>query len=164
MVAVSTAPVTATNTAVVVDLRPDSPGIITTGGATTANSVPVILNSQYPANSVTTAPTPAANQSTGTTGAVTATIAAVASATNYICGFDVSAIGGTAAIGPVTITGLQGGTWTYQGFVSSAAGVIYSREFNQCVPASATNTAISVATTADGTATAVDVQLHGYTE
>lgn len=42
-VAVSTAPVTATNTALVVDLRPDSPGIVTLGPATAANSVPVTI-------------------------------------------------------------------------------------------------------------------------
>jgi hypothetical protein len=41
-VAVSTAPVTATNTALVVDLRPDSPGIITLGTALPAASVPVV--------------------------------------------------------------------------------------------------------------------------
>lgn len=165
VVAVSVAPVTATNPALVVDLRPDSPGIIATGGATTANSVSTILNSQYPVNSVTTAATPAVAKATGTTSAVTGTIAAVASATNYLCGFDVSYIGGTAAISPVTVTGLLGGTWTYQLDVASATvGKTYSKEFTMCVPASATNTAISVVTTADGTATAVDVQLHGYTQ
>jgi len=163
VVATSTAPVTASNTAVVVDLRPDSPGIITLGPATTANSIPVIPNSQYPANSVTTTPTPAVAKSTGTTGAVTGTIAAVASATNYLCGFDVSAIGGIAAVGPITVTGLLGGTWTYQ-LTSTASGVTLSKEFNMCVPASGTNVAISVVTTADGTATAVDVNLHGYTQ
>lgn len=42
VVAASTAPVTATNTAAVVALRPDSPGIIALGPATVANSVPTI--------------------------------------------------------------------------------------------------------------------------
>jgi len=41
-VAVNTAPVTATNTALVVDLRPDSPGIITLGPAAAANAVPFV--------------------------------------------------------------------------------------------------------------------------
>ena len=41
-VAVNTAPVTATNTALVVDLRPDSPGIIALGPAAAANAVPVV--------------------------------------------------------------------------------------------------------------------------
>jgi hypothetical protein len=44
IVATSTAPATATNTAVVVDLRPDSPGIIALGTNTPANSVPVVLS------------------------------------------------------------------------------------------------------------------------
>lgn len=161
--AASTAPV-ATDTSFVTALNPNSPGIIALGGATTANSLSTVANSQYPANSVTTTPTPASAKATGTTGAVTATIAGVISATNYLCGFDVSYIGGTAAVGPVTVTGLLGGTWTYQLDVASATvGKTFSKEFSMCVPASATNTAIAVVTTADGTATAVDVQLHGYT-
>jgi hypothetical protein len=43
-VAVNTAPVTATNTALVVDLRPDSPGIITLGPAADTSSVPEVLS------------------------------------------------------------------------------------------------------------------------
>lgn len=42
-VAVSVAPVTATNTALVTALRPDSPGIIALGPATAANSVPMTI-------------------------------------------------------------------------------------------------------------------------
>src|SRR5713226_403786 len=53
----STAPV-ATDTSLVTALNPNSPGIIATGGSTTALSVPPNLNSQYPVNSVTTAPAP----------------------------------------------------------------------------------------------------------
>ena len=34
--------------------------------------------------------------------------------------------------------------------------------FNPCIPASAANTAITVTTTANGTATAVDVNSWGY--
>lgn len=99
---------------------------------------------------------------TGTTGAVTATLPAVAKVTTWICGFDVSAIGGTAAVGPVTVTGLVGSkTLTYQ-LSSSAAGVVLSRTFTPCIPASAVDTGIGVTTTADGTATAVDVSAWGY--
>ncbi len=102
---------------------------------------------------------------TGTTGAVTATLAIVANKTNYICGFDVSAIGGTAAVSPITITGLLGGTFTYQGVISAATGVNFTRNFGtsgQCIPASGIGVAIAVVTTADGTASAVDVQAWGY--
>src|ERR1700722_3304130 len=68
MVAASTAPVTATNPALTVDLRPDSPGIITLGPATIANSVPVIPSSQYPGNA-TAAAVPVTATATGTTAA-----------------------------------------------------------------------------------------------
>src|SRR6266404_692330 len=44
-VAVSVAPVTATNTALVVDLRPDSPGIVTLGQTTKSASIPVAIAS-----------------------------------------------------------------------------------------------------------------------
>lgn len=106
--------------------------------------------------------TPIAAVATGTTSAVTATMPAVAGRTNYICQFDVSALGGTATVGPITLTGLIGGsTLTYQ-MASTASGNLFTRQFNPCMPASATNTAIAVATTADGTASAVDVNITGF--
>lgn len=98
---------------------------------------------------------------TGTTGAVTGTLAATATTTTYICGFTVSAVGGTATLGPITVTGLKNGTFTYQLF-SSASGVNLIQPFTPCIPASAVNTTIVVTTTADGTATAVDVNAYGY--
>jgi hypothetical protein len=99
---------------------------------------------------------------TGTTGAVAATLAAsTADKATWICGFDVSAIGGTAAIGPITVTGLLGGTFTYQ-FSSSATGVTLQERYSPCLPSSAQKTAIVVTTTADGTASAVDVQAWGF--
>jgi hypothetical protein len=97
---------------------------------------------------------------TGTTGAVSASMSAPASKLLFLCGFDVSAIGGTADVGPITVTGLTGGTFTYH-LASSAGGVTLNRSFSPCIPASAVNTAIVVATTADGTASAVDVNVWG---
>src|SRR5216684_6517855 len=88
----STAPV-ATDTSLVTALNPNSPGIIATGGSTTALSVPTNLNSQYPINSVTTAPTAVTATATGTTAATAATLAATSSVTTFICGFNVSALG-----------------------------------------------------------------------
>lgn len=122
-----------------------------------------VFTVQNPASNGTfpTASTPVGAVATGTTGSVVATIAATALVTNYLCEFDISAIGGTAAIGPVTVAGLTGGTRTYQ-FSSSAAGVNFSKSFNPCIPASAVNTAIIITTTADGTATAVDINSSGY--
>ena len=97
----------------------------------------------------------------GTTGAVVGTLAGAASKTTYICGFDVSAIGGTAAVSPITIAGLVGGSMVYQ-LSSSAAGETLSRTFTPCIPASAANTPITITTTANGTATAVNVNSWGY--
>lgn len=116
----------------------------------------VYLQSQYPVAS-----TAITGNATGTTGAVVGTLAGTTSKTTYICGFDVSAIGGTAAIGPITVAGLVGSSMVFQ-LASSASGVTLSRTFTPCVPASATNTSITITTTADGTATAVDVNSWGY--
>ncbi len=133
----------------------------TTGGGAASTPSSVLLNSQYPANAVTTTPTPLAQASNGTTGAVAATLAAGVGATTYICGFNVSAVGGTATLGPVTVAGLLGGTQSYEIF-SSATGVLLSQGFNPCLPASAVNTAITATTVANGTATAVHVNIWGY--
>jgi hypothetical protein len=121
-----------------------------------SNPLPVAPG-QYPAGS-----TPIAAAGTGSTGAVTATLAGASGKTTYICTFAVSAIGGTATIGPITITGLIGSiTHTYQ-LASTAAGNTLAVTYRPCVPASGTNTGIVATTTADGTATAVDLNLTGY--
>lgn len=106
--------------------------------------------------------TPSTAIGAGTTGAVTATMAATPGKTNYICQLQVSAIGGTATVGPITVTGLKGGnTLTYQ-VAATASGNFLVVPFTPCFPASAANTAIAAATTADGTASAVDVNIIGY--
>lgn len=103
-----------------------------------------------------------ANVGTGSTGAVTATLPARAGFTTYICGFDVSALGGTATVGPITVATLVGGvTFTYQ-FSSTAAGATMNRAYTPCIPANAQNTTIVITTTADGSATAVDVNAWGF--
>jgi len=158
----STAPV-ATDTSLVTALNPNSPGIIATGGSTTALSVPTNFNSQYPVNSVTTAPTAITGNATGAASAVVGTLAAAASKTTFICGFNVSSIGGTVTIGPVTVAGLIGSSQVYQLPVNATAGqVLLTQNFSPCIPASAVNTAITITTTADATATAVDVNSWGY--
>lgn len=105
--------------------------------------------------------TPLAVAASGTTGAVSASLPATASKTNYVCGFDVSAIGGTDPI-TVTIAGLKGPTtFTYR-TSSSVAGATLSRTFTPCIPANAVNGAITAATTAAAGATAVNVNISGY--
>jgi hypothetical protein len=111
---------------------------------------------QYPSNAI-----PITGNATGTTGAVVGTLAASPGRTTWICGFDVSAIGGTAAVGPITVAGLVGSSMVYQ-IASSAGGVTLNRTYTPCIPASAVNTAITITTTADGTATAVDVNSWGF--
>lgn len=95
------------------------------------------------------------NAAAGTTGAVTATLAAIAGKTIYLCGFDVSAIG-TGAVGPITVTGLLGGTFTYQ-LVAVAGGVTLPKAYTPCIPAASPTTAIAIVTTADASASAVNV-------
>lgn len=98
----------------------------------------------------------------GSTGAVVGTLAGVAAKTTYICGFNVQAIGGTAAVGPITVAGLIGSSQVYQGSATTQGGLVAGANFTPCIPASAVNTPITVTTTADGTATAVDVNSWGF--
>lgn len=98
---------------------------------------------------------------TGTTGAVVGTLAAAAGKTTYVCGFDVTAVGGTAQVGPITVAGLVGGSATYY-LASAVAGTVLPVRYAPCIPGSAVNTAITVTTTADGTASAVTVNSWGY--
>jgi hypothetical protein len=105
--------------------------------------------------------TPLAGNASGSTGAVVGTLTATATTTAYISGFSVSAIGGTASVGPITIAGLAGGSQTYQ-LLSSAGGSTLYVNFATPIPASAVNTNITITTTADGTATAVNVNSWGF--
>lgn len=117
------------------------------------NAVPAAVN-PYPGGA-----TAISASATGTTGAVTATLSGASGAYTYICGFEVSATGGSASVGPITISNLVGSvTFTYQ----LNSGNTLARTFTPCIPSSATNTSIAIATTADGTATAVDVNAWGY--
>lgn len=114
-----------------------------------------------PTGRAVTCPEAITGRGSGTTGAVVGTIAAAVGKTSYLCSFDVSAIGGTAAVGPIVVAGLIGGSFTYQ-LSSTASGVTLTRHFTPCIPASAVNTAITITTTADGTASAVNVNATGY--
>lgn len=123
--------------------------------------LPVRIVSTFPPYAYPVGATPITGSGSGSTGAVVGTLAAAPGKQTYICGFDVSAIGGTAAVGPIVIANLTGGSFTYQGS-SSAAGVTLSRTFTPCIPTSTVNTAITTTTTANGTATAVNVNSWGF--
>lgn len=162
MMATTTSPPTDTN-AQTNALRGDTHGGLRTTPQDT-NGTPAnfttptltILTSQYPNGA-----TPITGNAAGTTGSVVGTLSGTSGKTTYICGFDVSALGGTAAVGPITVAGLIGSSMIYQ-FSSLAAGNTLQKNFPVCVPASAQNTSITITTTADGTASAVDVNSWGY--
>lgn len=116
----------------------------------------VTLSSQYPVGSVALT-----GNGAGSTGAVVGTLTATATTTAYICGFAISATGGVATLGPITVAGLIGSSMVFQLF-STATGANLSQQFNPCIPASAVSTNITITTTADGTASAVDVNSWGY--
>lgn len=110
---------------------------------------------QFPAAS-----TPISGNATGTTGSVVGTLAAAAGKTTYICGFNVSTIGGTASLDPI-VAGLIGSSQNYIQTSATAPGML-SQSFNPCMPASAANTAITVTTSAAAGATKVTVNSWGY--
>jgi hypothetical protein len=105
---------------------------------------------------------PITGNAAGTTGAVVGTLpASTAGKTTFICGFSVDAIGGTATVGPITLAGIVGSNMTFQ-LSSSATGAFREKTFSPCLAASAPDAAITISTTADSTATAVDVNSWGY--
>jgi hypothetical protein len=95
--------------------------------------------------------TPVTASATGTTGAVVATLPAVAGKTAYICGFYYTGTNATAAntATSVTITGTITATMTF-GFPTLAAAatvpntIPIDEEFIPCIAASGLNTAIAV--------------------
>lgn len=124
-------------------------------------AVPVTPTAPLPMapNSYPSGATPITGNATGTTGAVVGTLAAAVGKTTYICGFHLDSAG-TGAIGPITMAGLVGSSMVFQG--TAGANNNPAQTFTPCIPASAPNTAITITTTADGTATAVDVNSWGY--
>lgn len=125
-------------------------------GGTGMTPVVTVPSSLFPNGAITLT-----GNSTGTTGAVVGTLGAASGVTTYICGFNVSALGGTAAVGPITVAGLVGSSMVFQ-LSSLAGGANFTQQFFPCVPASAVNTAITITTTADGSASAVDVNSWGF--
>lgn len=97
----------------------------------------------YPAGAV-----PLVATATGTTGGATATFAAVAGRTNYLCGFTVSPGSAATAITiTITTTGLVNNMSLSVGAPVTAVGVtgsIVTVPISPCIPASAINTAITV--------------------
>lgn len=101
----------------------------------------------------------------GTTGVVTATMPALASQTNWICGFSIRASATAAVTGDATVTGTVN-TLHFTQFVAPVASGIGTVEesFDPCIPASAFNTAIAVNSIAAGTAGVTSVTVWGYSK
>lgn len=102
---------------------------------------------------------------TGAAGAIAAAVPALANAVSYITGFQVTGAGATAgSVIVVTVTGVKGGPLSYELVVPAGAGVSVQPlqvTFDNPLPASAPNTAISVNVPSFGagnTNAAVDVE------
>lgn len=154
----------ATDPALVMQLTPNSPGVIALGPAAVASSIPFTYSSQYPTNATTTTPTAVTATATGTTAATAATLAATASVTNFVCGFTITADATSLATGTATLSGTISGSLNYlQTIVAVLNGAsILTQNFNPCIPASAANTAIVIISAAAGAGGNTIVNIWGY--
>ena len=139
---------------------PVTPGYTTNGSnwQYTSPTTPLpVAPSAYPSGA-----TAITGNASGTTGAVVGTLAAAANKFTYICGVHIDA-SGTGSIGPITIAGIVGSSMIFQA-TAGALGTngLPTQTFSPCIPSSAVNTAITITTTADGTATAVNVNSWGF--
>lgn len=102
---------------------------------------------------------------TGTTGVVTATMPALTSQTNWICGFAIRSSATAAVTGDATVTGTVNTLHFTQFVAPVASGIgVVEEYFSPCLPASAFNTAIAVNSIAAGTAGVTSVTIWGYSK
>ena len=108
-------------------------------------STSAMAQSVYPPGAI-----PITASASGTTGAITATIAANPTKTAVLCGFVYTGTNATAAqSGSVTVTGVVGGTMSF-GYPTLALGATVpvtspvDEAFLPCVPATSVNVAITV--------------------
>lgn len=113
--------------------------------------------------------TPLTSSATGTTGAITATLAAAAGKTTYICGFYYTGTNTTAPTSvTLTVTGTISGTLNFGFSTLTVAAATpnptpIDEAFQPCIAASAANTAIVVNGPALGAgATLTTVAAWGY--
>jgi hypothetical protein len=115
----------------------------------------------FPTNS-----TPVTSSSSGTTGAVVATLPGVAGKTTFICGFSMTSGGTTTAVALLgTVVGTISGTlnFAYEAPAAGTQGRLFVTFAPTCIPASAMNTAIVVTQPAAGTGTTqAAVSAWGY--
>lgn len=103
---------------------------------------------------------------TGTTGAVAASIGAGVGSgrLTFVCGFSISTLEGVTALTTApTISNLAFfGTFTYQVTNTASVANTFTQTFSPCLPAVAVNQNITVTSPANANATAVDVNVWGY--
>lgn len=120
----------------------------------------VAVTSQYPSGAL-----PITASATGTTGATTATLAAHATKTTYLCGFSIRAVATAAVAANSTVTGTVTGTLNFLQFTQAVATGIGITEPNlgsTCIPGSAANTALAVISAAPGSGGVISVSAWGY--
>ncbi len=96
----------------------------------------------------------------GSTGSLAPAFAAKAGITNWLCGFDVSGAG-SGLMSPIQVSGIEGSNLFYYGVSAGVAPFVV--RYSPCIPATGPNTAISISTTADASATAAYLQMYGFT-
>lgn len=114
---------------------------------------------QYPVGA-----TAKSDSDTGTTAATASSLAAVVGKTNYVCGFSIRANATAAKTGNATLTGTITGTLNFtQWTAPTATGLgVVEMIFTPCLPASATNTALTLTSDAPGTGGVVSTAIWGY--
>lgn len=108
--------------------------------------------------------TPLTASATGTTGATTATLAAIGGKTTYICGYSIRANATAAVTVTNTITGVITATLSSVMWVAPLASGLGVDEqiFSPCIPASTTGQAIAIVSGAPGAGGTVSSKGWGY--
>ena len=104
------------------------------------------------------------NSNQGTTASTAATLAAAASKTTFVCGFEIDASATAAAANGASMSGLVGGV-TMQFFQQIGAGTSVARtitNFTPCLPGNAVNTAITITSAAAGAGGNTFVNIWGF--
>lgn len=107
------------------------------------------------------------NSASGAASAIVATLPAAVGATTYLTGFEVTGAGATAgSVVTVTVTGIAGGTKTYDVVIPAGVGTSITPltvEFTRPIPASGVNQAIAVNVPSFGAGnTNAAVTAHGF--
>jgi hypothetical protein len=111
--------------------------------------------------------TPVTNSAVGTTAALPATLAGVASKTTYICGFSYKSSADVAVLGNLTVVGVISGTMNFRHITTINQTSLTDigateQNFYPCLPASAVNTAIVVTGPAPGTNGSNTISVWGF--